>query len=434
MEVSFYSRAASADTPKHRAWGKIDKEAVKRGCETLWIPRHLGSLPEIEWYASYLLQFTEELLDKTVPWAKGEGKAVSWWSSSVAEAVEEYKKAIRRGETEGQIKRARKKRNRAVYLAKTAHFRNTLQSAATDPSLMWKLVKWGRTASIFPPSRPIVPPLRIGGRPCTGWEQETLEANPNLSWYHAEDFASKVEILQHQFFPARPEADLSDMATATYPRETEDNNPITEEEVRQVIAKLRSGKAPGRTGVTNDFIKLMGEPLVHAVTCLARGCQNWEYFPEAFKVARTVALRKAGKKTYQDPNAWRPIALLETISKIVEAVMAARLRSLSESHGMLPPQQMGARQGKSTETALTMLLSQIRTVWEEEDSVATLLSLDMSGAFPRVLRERLAYTMRMKGVPRWMVNWTSSFMSNRKTTLAFDNQESEILDIPVRIP
>ena len=126
--------------------------------------------------------------------------------------------------------------------------------------------------------------------------------------------------------------------------------------------------------------------------------------------------------------------MLEIIDKIVEAVMATRLRNMAEKHGMLPPQQMGARQGKSTETALTLLLSQIRTVWEEEDSVAMLLSLDMSGAFPRVLQKRLAHAMKRKRVPRWLINWTSSFMLNRKTTLAFDNQESKVLDIPVGIP
>ena len=229
---------------------------------------------------------------------------------------------------------------------------------------------------------------------------ETQRRDPNQSWYLAEDFNSKVKALQRQFFPERPEADLSNLHVTAYPQEIEDNEPISEEEVRKVLAKLRTGKAPGRTGVTNEFLKLMGEPLVCAITSLAQGCQNWEYFPEAFKIARTVAIRKAGKKSYQEPNSWRPIALLETIGKTVEAVMATRLRTMAEKHGMLPPQQMGARQGKSTETALTLLLSQIRTIWEEKNSVATLLSLDMSGAFPRVLQEQLTHAMKRKEVFR----------------------------------
>jgi len=250
---------------------------------------------------------------------------------------------------------------------------------------MWKLAKWGRTTSLTPPTRPVVPPLKV---------QKTDPPDSNPSWNLVEDFEGKVKVLQQQFFPERPEADLSDLKTTVYPQEIEDNEPISEKEVQQVMAKLHPGKAPGRTSITNDFLKLMGEPLVRAITCLTQGCQYWEYFPEAFKIARTVAIRKAGKKSYQEPNSWRPIALLETIGKIVEAVMATRLRTMAEKHDMLPPQQMGARQGKSTETALTLLLSQICTVWEEEDSVATLLSLDMSGAFPRVLQERLAHAMK----------------------------------------
>ena len=152
---------------------------------------------------------------------------------------------------------------------------------------------------------------------------------------------------------------MSDLPTFSYPDELAENEPITEEEIRQALAKMPSGKAPGRSGITSDFLKLMGEPLVKAITCLAQNCQNWEYFPTAFKIARTVALRKPGKASYQEANSWRPIALLETVSKVMEAAMAKQLQSLAERHGMLPPQQMGARQGKSTETVLTLLLSQI---------------------------------------------------------------------------
>jgi hypothetical protein len=37
-------------------------------------------------------------------------------------------------------------------------------------------------------------------------------------------------------------------------------------------------------------------------------------------------------------------------------VVASRITALSEEHGLLPTQQMGARPGRSTDTALDMLL------------------------------------------------------------------------------
>ena len=52
---------------------------------------------------------------------------------------------------------------------------------------------------------------------------------------------------------------------------------------------------------------------------------------------------------------------------------------------MLPEQQMGARENRSTETALDLLTNQVRAVWDSGDYVATLLALDITGAFNRVL-------------------------------------------------
>ena len=95
---------------------------------------------------------------------------------------------------------------------------------------------------------------------------------------------------------------------------------------------------------------------------------------------------------------------------------------------------LGARRRRSTDTALALLLGQIRTAWENPGAVATVLSLDVSGAFDRVLRGRLVHEMRRRGVLRSICGWVDSFMLDRRTTLAFDDQESEAFDLPGGIP
>ncbi len=65
--------------------------------------------------------------------------------------------------------------------------------------------------------------------------------------------------------------------------------------------------------------------------------------------------------------------------------MASRITALSEEHGLLPPQKMGACPGRSTDTARDMLVKQIHTAWQADDGVASLLFLDMTGAFDRVV-------------------------------------------------
>jgi hypothetical protein len=47
-------------------------------------------------------------------------------------------------------------------------------------------------------------------------------------------------------------------------------------------------------------------------------------------------LRKPGKGDYLNPSAYRPIALLNTLGKTLESVIAGRITETAESYGLLP--------------------------------------------------------------------------------------------------
>ena len=102
---------------------------------------------------------------------------------------------------------------------------------------------------------------------------------------------------------------------------------------------------------------------------------------------------------YSDPGAWRPIALLSTIGKVIETLIAKRIGKVAEENHLLPDTQMGARVGRSTETALELLTRQIHTIWSSKRHVATLLSVDISGAFDTVNPLRLLDILRKKKLP-----------------------------------
>ncbi len=59
----------------------------------------------------------------------------------MAEAVDNYWKALWESRPAEQTTKAWRKHNRAVHLAKTGHFWNMLCSVISNPSLMWKLAK-----------------------------------------------------------------------------------------------------------------------------------------------------------------------------------------------------------------------------------------------------------------------------------------------------
>ena len=118
----------------------------------------------------------------------------------------------------------------------------------------------------------------------------------------------------------------------------------------------------------------------------------------------------------------------------METAIARRLQDLAEIHQLLPNEQMGARRGRSVDTALELLTEQVATVWESPKHVATLLSLDISGAFDTVHPIRLLDVLRRKGVTPWAVRWIKEFMTQRTTTLCFQGAESPQIRPSAGIP
>jgi hypothetical protein len=49
----------------------------------------------------------------------------------------------------------------------------------------------------------------------------------------------------------------------------------------------------------------------------------------------TVVLRKEGKADYSIPGSYRPIALENTLSKILKKVIADRMADMAEEHALL---------------------------------------------------------------------------------------------------
>jgi hypothetical protein len=201
---------------------------------------------------------------------------------------------------------------------------------------------------------------------------------------------------------------------------------ISEEEISSVIKKSHPFKAAGSDGIPIFVLKCLGSPLVSFLKPLFQAYIDISYHPAAFCHCNTVPLRKLGKGDYSVPRAWRPIALLNMLVKVLESVIARQISFLSEEHSPLPAQHMGARPGRSIDTALDFLVQQIHALWQNTDGMAMQLSLDMTGAFDRVVPARLLHNMRERIIPEWIVKWVGSFISNWTTTLCLPGYNTDL--------
>ncbi|KAF2189414.1 hypothetical protein K469DRAFT_561634, partial [Zopfia rhizophila CBS 207.26] len=75
----------------------------------------------------------------------------------------------------------------------------------------------------------------------------------------------------------------------------------------------------------------------------------------------TIVLRKEGKKDYSLPGSYQPIALENTIAKVIEKQVADKMAAAAERHDLLLWNQMGARKKRSTLSAISLLTSSVQT-------------------------------------------------------------------------
>jgi len=66
----------------------------------------------------------------------------------------------------------------------------------------------------------------------------------------------------------------------------------------------------------------------------------------------------------------------------------------------------------------------VKDAWRK-GQVASTLFLDVKGAFPSVDINRLIHNMRKRGIPEEYTDWMKRRLGNRRTTLSFDDHQTE---------
>jgi hypothetical protein len=343
------------------------------------------------------------------------------WDDTCAEVLAKAKR-LRRAyarrptdETWELYREARNQKTRVIRKALRQAHRDQVEMAAASPESLWRIAKWARNRENQPPN--VTPIIKY----------PTLNKEAVLP-------EEKIALLKETFFPRPPEVDLSDIENARYGDQIPMPD-ITEKEVLDAIKAAAPFKAPGPDGIPNKILQVASHLLVAHLLMIMNQSLRLGYCPAHFRNCTTVVLRKPGKDNYNIPKAYRPIALLNTISKVMDAIIARRLSYLVETHLVLPRMHIGGRKLKSTKHALYAVVERIYRAWNTgQGQVLSLLLLNVFSAFDNVSHKRLLHNLRKQKVDERIVRWITSFLSNRRTRISIDGYESAEYQIGTRVP
>ena len=177
--------------------------------------------------------------------------------------------------------------------------------------------------------------------------------------------------------------------------ETDLNTPITEDEVREAIQKLKTGKACGPDGIPPDLYMCQAPIFVEYLVTLFNTVFHSGIYPDEWTKSMIFPLYKKGNAN--DVNNYRGISLLNVLGKIFSHVLNARLKRWCDMFNVIPEAQAGFRSNYSTIDNIFTLQSLVQKYIGQAGGRFYVLYVDFFKAFDWVDRAKLWYIMQENG-------------------------------------
>ncbi len=369
---------------------------------------------DVQMQADQLMRVVTEVLHDLTPRAQPPPYAKRWWTKDLTRLRRTYTywrnqaRAQRRAgqprpDLEQHAKEAAKEYHDNLRSQKRTHW----DDFVTDESNIWKAFKYVKSGMEMTNDK--VPPLQRADGSTTRGKGE--QAEELLSTFFQ---PLPVEIEPEGERPRREETAMPD---------------LTLQEIEEKVMATKPWKAPGEDGLPAIVWKKLWHVVKHRVWALFDSSLKEGKVPHQWRTAKIIPLRKPGKGDYTLAKAWRPISLLSTLGKILEAVVAERISYAAETQGLLPANHFGARKRRSADQALVLLQEQIYKAWRMR-RVLSLISFDVKGAYNGVCKERLLERMKARGIPSQLLKWIDAFCSERKASVVVNGHASELQSLP----
>ena len=134
-------------------------------------------------------------------------------------------------------------------------------------------------------------------------------------------------------------------------------------------------------------------------------------FPDCEKIANVVPLHETGRKANFDN--YRPISVLQVLSKVIERAVHNQLYNHLKNHNMLSLYQFGFRKNNSTAQAVTYYTDGIRKHMDKGQLTGS-LCLDLRKASDTVNHGRLLSKLELYGIKSKELSWFQSYLFGRK--------------------
>ena len=370
---------------------------------------------DIDTYADTLTDTVTRALDKYIPLRKPSPHSKRWWTRDLTVSRENYtwwrnraRAARRAGLDDSTLREKSDEARNCFFKLAREQKKNHWLDFLDEPTNIWKAARY------------------LDEEHGSSFSNIPIIKTPDGEMTTNSGIASG---LMNEFFPDPPLREVGTRQTSGPSSPQLEQVSLTEEEVKRAIFKAKPWKAPGVDGFPAAVWRELWPVLKDHITGLFRRSIDEGRVPKAWKTAKIITLRKPGKTDYTEAKAYRPISLLSTLGKALEATVADRISYMAETHGLLPHNHFGGRKRRSAEQALTILQERVFEAWRK-GRILSLVNFDVKGAYNGVCRDVLLSRLRARRIPEQLVAWIGDFVNERKARITVNQEESPLFDLP----
>ncbi|KAL5233988.1 hypothetical protein ACI65C_001398 [Semiaphis heraclei] len=189
------------------------------------------------------------------------------------------------------------------------------------------------------------------------------------------------------------------------------------EEVKMAIWRMKPKKAPGLDGITAGILRQAWPVLSQQITHAFNACLRSNKFPNCWKRAAVVVIKKSSDKDPSEAKSYRPISLLPVLSKALEHIIVARIREDTAS-------QMSGRQYGFTKNLSTVDAMHHALQWADSrrEKYVVAVFLDISGAFDCLWWPQLVKDLESAKCRSSLIELTKSYLDGRQATMVIGDQ------------
>ena len=369
---------------------------------------------DVESMSKNITQFLKKLQDKYFP---KKNKKISnkrlrapWITSDILKCIRKrhlwYKLAVRNVITRASYNHYCRCLNSLLLLAETSYYRKKLHSLKSNPKLNWRTVN------------------KLMNNDKQDFFQDTFMIDGSKT-----SDLSKITNGFNDYFISYP---ASIRERITPPSSTNINSipfnennmfmyPATNDEIIKIIKGLK--KEGGLDDVSRRFLKLASSQIAPYLRDLFNKCIQSGIYPSEFKTAKITPVYKKGQR--DSISNYRPISVLNNLSKIFETLIYNRIKSFFHTYDLLSNKQFGFREGSNTELATLHVINKIMPSIQDQ-KFAICVFLDYRACFDTICRNILFSKLERYGVRGLPLELIKSYFEGRKQFVCIKDVHSTV--------